>query len=54
MMGGFSMFSFDLFGWLFRSKQAPASAAPAQDEAAGEETREDDRGFYFFGMFPML
>ena len=54
MMGGFSMFSFDLFGWLFRSKQETAPSADTSREADDEGAPHDDRGFYFFGMFPML
>ena len=53
-MGGFSMFSFDLFGWLFRGKQEIVPSTDASGEADDEGARNDDRGFYFFGMFPML
>ena len=55
MLSGLNLYSFDLFGWLFRSRNTSEVrvSEPDEETRVGDRVRHEER-FYFFGMFPMM
>jgi hypothetical protein len=61
MLGGFTLFGFDLFGLAHRRQVTTPSAQPedAHVQKKSEETKDDDRNIpdhsesFFWGMYPV-